>query len=432
MEGELQALFDRCTERGLSAEIVSETSREGPSNSLIARVPAGREVREVLIFEGDRLGEVASSAFERYRLIDGYNAIWSDEFGMVECGLDQGPIRPPIPFALRRLAKMLGSDGDSPPSPRHIPRFEFPSSSDGPKIWIGPSSTEHTVLCEMRADRPSLYLRRGELRRRPTLHIEGVHVATHERARTVLEKIGNSVLFQIDLLTQSPIYLSQERTERKYRARRHMQEESVSLSPPTQEFERDPMALYWYARTASGMPLLQFLAHYQVLEFHFPIYSRRDTQDKIKSILKDPTFRPERDKDITRILAVVEPATRGRGFGSEKAQLLATLRACVDPEELTEFLIQDPDRLGFFESKKAKRLARQKLPLREPKADLLQSVAERIYEIRCRIVHTKAPGEEEELILPFSNEARSLEYDLELIEHVVRKVLIAGSGPLRI
>jgi hypothetical protein len=38
------------------------------------------------------------------------------------------------------------------------------------------------------------------------------------------------------------------------------------------------------------MPLLQFLAFYQVIEFYFPTYSQAEAHRKLKAILKDPPF----------------------------------------------------------------------------------------------------------------------------------------------
>lgn len=58
-------------------------------------------------------------------------------------------------------------------------------------------------------------------------------------------------------------------------------------------------------------------------------------------------------------------------------------------------------------------------------------IAERIYDIRCKIVHTKDVAESRDqtgnLLLPFSKEAEGLTFDIELIQYVARQVLIASS-----
>jgi hypothetical protein len=60
--------------------------------------------------------------------------------------------------------------------------------------------------------------------------------------------------------------------------------------------------------------------------------------------------------------------------------------------------------------------------------------SERIYDIRCKVVHTKSleDGGGEDMILPFSKEADLLIDDVELIQFLARRVLIASSAPLKI
>jgi hypothetical protein len=96
-------------------------------------------------------------------------------------------------------------------------------------------------------------------------------------------------------------------------------------------------------------------------------------------------------------------------------------------------LEEDAERRSFLSSK-AKGLTEKKLPIANPDADLRNDVADRIYDIRCKIVHTKSDSRdgEVELLLPFSKEAEQLYHDISLLEFVARQVLIAASTPLTI
>lgn len=180
------------------------------------------------------------------------------------------------------------------------------------------------------------------------------------------------------------------------------------------------------------MPLLQFLAYYQVIEFFFPIYSQSEARRRIRNILKTPGFSYHRDADIVRLLSAVKAGV-GRGFGDERSQLRATLQECLDANALREFLVTDEYRNDFFMAK-SKALPVHKLPLANPDADLRNDVADRIYDLRCKIVHTKTGANEGEieLLLPFSKEADLLEYEIELIQYVAQQVLIASSRELNV
>jgi len=180
------------------------------------------------------------------------------------------------------------------------------------------------------------------------------------------------------------------------------------------------------------MPLLQLLAFYQVVEFYFPIYSQSEAQRRLKAILKDPAFRGDRDPDIARLLASIQ-VSRSGAFRDERAQLRATLMECTDPEPLHQFLERDEERKEFFQTK-SKTLPYHRLALANTSADLRGDVAERIYDIRCKIVHTKSDSRDGavELLLPFSPAAEQLAFDIELVQYVAQQVVIASSTPLNV
>ena len=112
------------------------------------------------------------------------------------------------------------------------------------------------------------------------------------------------------------------------------------------------------------MPLLQFLAYYQSVEYYFPMYSGREAQEKIKHIVKDPSFDPHSDSDIARLLTVIR-INGNRGFGDEGEQLKATLQQCVNLRELKAYLIDDDERRKFFNGEKQvnQQLSKYKLTL---------------------------------------------------------------------
>jgi len=206
----------------------------------------------------------------------------------------------------------------------------------------------------------------------------------------------------------------------------------VKLAPPKYEYDEEAMALYWYARTALNMPLLQFLAFYQVLEFYFPTFSFAEAQQKIRNLIKDPVFDVSKDSDVAHIINTIKQSARGRAIGDEKGQLKATIHHIVDNETLSTFLTESEERRDFFDSaKKSKSLAKHKIAFSRPDSDLRAEVALRIYEIRCRIVHTK-DEDDLELILPFSTDLVHMKHDLELIEFLATRAIIATSRPMNL
>jgi hypothetical protein len=188
------------------------------------------------------------------------------------------------------------------------------------------------------------------------------------------------------------------------------------------------MSLFRYGRSAVGMPLLQFLAFYQVVEYYYPTYGNSDARRRVRNILKDPDFRIERDGDIGRIVAALR--TGGGGFGSERSQLKAAIRECVNDSDIREFVKSSKSRSEHF-SAKAKNNSRVRVNFPDAKSDVLSDLADRLYNIRCEIVHTKedwgSTSEQPPRLLPFTAESEQINHDIELMRYVAERVLIASS-----
>lgn len=263
------------------------------------------------------------------------------------------------------------------------------------------------------------------------LKIEGIDISEHDKTLRLLEDLSNSLFMQIDFKFDSPLTLGRDRLlpPRVLKSPGRLDEDN-QLIYPRFSYERSPSSLYWYARSATSMPLLQFLAFYQCIEFFFPQYSRQEAIAKIKNVLKDPAFDGTKDSYVNMILNTTLEGRRG-SFLEERKQLGAALKQCVDETALRDFLSETEERKQYYRHE-YKKISDKKITLSDDA--VVDQTAERIYDIRCKVVHTKNmdEGEGHDIILPFSREADLLMDDVELIKFLARKVLIASSAPLTI
>lgn len=432
----LDQVYKKLDENKLVYEIIASELPNLP-RKVKFKVLAGREEHDCIFFEKDEiLNKLNNSKFEKYRFIVGYEAIWSSDLKRIECeviqsGSSRGPLFHRSP--LRRLSQYVppckrtldSSNGDE------VNSIELQPVEDI-EISIGWCSEEFAILSACRQWEPNP----DRLQKmRITLKLSNVNVNTHEEAHKVMVKISNSLFFQIDLLAGLPINLVIERENhfqrnRSFSKRRIPTRTDKEIETPKYEYDPEPMALYWYAKNNSSMPLFQFLAYYQTIEFYFPIYSNLEAKQRLQNIIKDPRFNPNRDADITKVLNSIKLSAGGKTFGNEAEQLKATIKYCTNEEDLREFFEFEKERSDFYLQEKGKKLSSCKLSLKNEKSDLIKEVTDRIYDIRCRIVHTKSDGYE--IINPFSPEVRKISYDLELIEFIARKVLISSCRPLKI
>jgi hypothetical protein len=399
-----QDIRTRCDAAGLKCEEWTSIF-EPKGNGLKIGMRRGRDFSWVFL-DPKNVAKFASVVFEDWVFLSGYDAICSYADNLIEAFVRPAVVSGTNPFMLDKLFGQHAIVIDPPAS--GFPRIELSAPSN-----VFKAITRHSW---------------GKI----TLKLSECEVNTNDQARALLKKVADAVFFQIDLLADVPLSLQREhRGSPLARRARPPISLTTDLKYPAREYDDAPISLYWYARSARGMPLLQFLAFYQVIEFYFPAYSHAEAQRRLKAMLKDPLFRPDRDADIGKLLASIRVGRTGV-YGDERSQMRATLTECVDPRSLREFLESDDNRKEFYVGK-AKGSAYHKVPLANPAADLRGDVAERIYDIRCKIVHTKAEAGEAEvdLLLPFSKEAEQLSFDIELAQYLAQSVLIAASLPFQ-
>jgi len=415
-KGDIAPLRAELESRCAAAKIPVEETDEIEPQERVVRIgmPCGRERRWIHLWQFGSYQSLLAIPFERYVFLQGLDAVCNYETGTIEAA-----VRPLGAMSSRILhSRLFQTPHDRMPENGEFPQLELTSPQLKASMALGRPSTELAAL-----------IRAPSLRLSLTVNAEGIN--QHDKALDMLRRASDALFFQIDLLHDIPLALIRDRRASPRRRRSTRRETSPELTFPVYEYDSAPVSLYWYARSAVGMPLLQFLAYYQVIEYYFPTYSQADARRRIRSVLKDPAFRGDKDADLGRLLSAVH-VSRSGAFGDERSQLRSTLLECIDADALRQFITADDARAGFLSSK-AKGLCDQKIPVGSSTADLRGDVAERIYEIRCKIVHTKtdAKNSEFELLLPFSREAEQLTHDIDLVQFVAQQVLIAASSPFR-
>ena len=439
-----EELIKRIENVGWESE--TKISQVTDNKRLIFYVPKEREREELSISEVNRnIDAIFDTSFEKYRYIKGFEGIWSKDLKCIECEIETG-----LPFSSPRnllsfLDKLFTEDRIKEPS-NDIDEIqdneideENESNISNVRVWnlnnieisVGYCSKDFAAFAAMKSMTPLDRI----INRIVTLQIRGIDVSTHEEALQYLLKISNSLFFQINHYSYSPMKLRNERINRRDRTRHRLKVEEVQ-SPLTNsvilkyEYDNEPMSLYLHGKSSSDLPLNQFLSFYQTIEYYFPNYSNVEAKQRIKRLLKDPLFDPNNDTKLTKILSIVQ-ANRNGEIGDERSQLKATVKHCIEDTELREFILDNEDRKECSKNQ-GKKLSACKINVKGRDNDIVNEVCERIYDIRCRIVHKKANGYDGELILPYSSEIKYIKNDISLVEFVAQKVLIDNSRPLNL
>ncbi|RYG86696.1 MAG: hypothetical protein EON59_09370 [Alphaproteobacteria bacterium] len=402
----LGALEARCRAASIGFE---RTSYSETGSYATVSLKSGKNTRRMAIFGEARLDQFLRSNFEKYSYIDGYEAVCSYADHYIEATLRSSVMSGSFLFS-RMQGIPFGESG--PVGPISV---SPPDGRSGPSLEIGPASDDFKVFS------------RGP--RGLSVRLIGTQATTNEQAVAELRLYTDSLFYQIDRLYGNTFTLRREPV-RRIPIRRPGNRDVASLSYPNSKYNAEAMSLYWYARSARDMPLLQYLAFYQCVEYYFPRYSQSEARRRISHILKSPTFRGHSHDDLDRIISAIQ-ISRSGGIGNERSQLRAVINECLTADEVRAYIVQTPDREAHFATKSGGRNY-HRIPVSTKDLDLRNDVADRIYDIRCKIVHTKNEERDEafSMLLPFSRDADHLSMDIDLVRFVADCVLVASSDSL--
>jgi len=358
-----------------------------------------------------------STRFEEFRPLEGHEAMWSASTGYIEAELvlreEEGVLRGSHPLAA--LARRLGIASPEDLRDLHVP---IPTVEGGPTISLGYGSPELHIW---RTTSPAAHLISDRLL--PVLRLDGLQVEDGADARDQLEAWGHAALLEIDRSTRIPMRL---RTHYPFQILLPLltSKPKTPLAPVTRAPEATPARLYFHARQMdSGNPSARFLGYYQVLEYYFPGYSVQAEVDRLRGDLGLSGVADD-------VLAeVVRHAHRGRGIGREVEQFEQVLAAITPGDQLRSIIQEDPQLVAFY-AQPTMPIVGRRIDLGDSQANLPRVVAKRLYEIRCRIVHTKEERESE-VFVPSAAEAAELYADTRLLGELARRVLVAAGRDLQ-
>ncbi|MBF0647143.1 hypothetical protein, partial [Desulfuromonas acetoxidans] len=265
-----QKLIKRCNDAGIEAEL--REYFDGDTYVAVG-MPNGRDKRWTSFSSSEAITEILSFDFEKYTFLGEFVAIANYSENLIEA-----VIRPingmPRHFLQRRIFGEVSEGEEIEPIV-----LEENYLGRSIKIEIGEASGAMRMLAR------GPFGRNGAL----SVKISGINISQHNQSLQILRKLSDSLFFQLDLQDGFALSLVRDRrhTRRPGHRPRRRPHERAELEFPKIEFDEGPSSLYWYGRSALGMPLLQFLAFYQVIEYYYPTYSQEEARRRIRSILKD-------------------------------------------------------------------------------------------------------------------------------------------------
>ena len=388
--------------------------------NICVRKGAGK--REIYLLDEAAANELLDSDFEKYVFVEGYwEAICCYEKGYVEAKVSGiGRMADASKASILNHVTGIGYNEVVNRIKGGVDvRLELDEGGDkGVRVSIGKPSKTFLAMTSLIEGEEALSVR-----------VEGLRITNNMEAADQLGRVTNSLFFELGRKRKVNLFVSRHyeiETAVGEKGWKVKEERESKVGFPKFEYDKESIELYWHAVSAYRMPLLQYLAYYQILEYYFAKYSMLGAKGEISNCLKDPKFDVDDDNDITKIVTCVS-GKLGR-YVSENDLLRDTIRGCVSVDEVVSEVSSEPIKEYF--KKEYKIVSQCRVSQGNKERDLREQLADRIYDIRCRIVHTKE-DDKRGRIMPFTKEEVLLRrFDLPMIGTVANKVLIANSKKL--
>ncbi|MEU4067987.1 hypothetical protein AB0F25_37275 [Streptomyces wedmorensis] len=230
--------------------------------------------------------------------------------------------------------------------------------------------------------------------------------------------LANSFMYEMNVrngIPLEPIRFA-EYARPAQRTRTPLQEE---VRFPETKIKPEVAELFSFALGARDNPSLSFLAYYQIIEHFFPYAVRREAMRNIRKEMADPRFSRSDDSSILKVISAAE----GTNNASESKQITTLISDSVRIEALTDFFSLSNWGQHFTSKGPISSVAPINL---KDSAPLPTQVANRVYQIRNRIVHAKDDPKyaDVRVILPKSKEAYALSPDIALLKLLAEEVVI--------
>lgn len=399
-----EALEAKCKE--LKLDYTSRHNKEGYPEATVS-LPKGSSFREVFVTRRENVVMIRDLPIDDYRTLDEFECLWMPGKGTVEVR-----VRPCVPRAYEQMKTLLLGDSEDPSSLCGAP-FEFGDCQFGTGIQavFNEPSDAYRALLPHHSDANVTFF--------------GILDQQHDAVVEMIRALSNSLFFEVYSKYGIALRAGGYREALPSVSFDLFASVTTSTTPIRYRYDDVPSRLFWHAhRIIDTLPSFSFLAFYQVAEYYFLRYWKLETRGRVRNLLKNPSFVPDSDDDMSRLIDVI---SNDKQRGNELSFFASVVRHCVGDTELERFLNLDVDRAKHNRSNKS-----LGLPLVNPKdhkADLCTAVAGRLYDLRCKLVHTKeySLAESKHDIYLGSPLISDIGREIELMEFVSRHVLIAAS-----
>jgi hypothetical protein len=237
------------------------------------------------------------------------------------------------------------------------------------------------------------------------------------------EEIARSFLYELDVRNGLGLDLRVRMPRREADIEWRITTRSNRIRYPRSRLQLEVSSLFSFASQAVGDPPLAFLSYYQTLEYFIPAAVRQSALKAIKRELRDPGFDEADNDSLLRIVTAAE----GSISAAESSQFRILVSDYVRTNRLEEFFDHD---WGNYFTRQGPIKGVDPINPKNPNQSLSNQIADRIYQIRNRIVHAKDDPKfgDARVLLPRSAESNAMQPDVLLVRLLATEAIAASQA----
>jgi hypothetical protein len=242
-----------------------------------------------------------------------------------------------------------------------------------------------------------------------------------DRLRRKSQETARSLIYELNVRNGVLVELAALPAGRDMTLARRPPEVSSRIRYPRTRMQYEVATLFGFASQAANDPPQAFLSYYQTLEYFIPAAIRQSAIEKIKRELLDPGFDEQSEASLLRLIKAAE----GPIVATEPNQLRIVVNEYVRVSQLEEFFGRD---WGDHFTREGPIKGVAHINMKSASSSLSDQVAERVYQIRNRIVHAKDDPRfgGARVLLPGSAESNALTPDVLLIRLLATEAISVG------
>lgn len=191
----------------------------------------------------------------------------------------------------------------------------------------------------------------------------------------------------------------------------------------------------YHMAASSDDPLIQFIGYYHILEYFFEEIYKKELIRLIKEEIKRPEFTVNNDNEIVKILDKVGNKSSSYTFANEREALKLTLKEFVVIDRVIEKITYyTTEFIDYYKQSTVPFSGGASVDLVNKNQRIFEKLANRIYETRTSIIHSKSnelkPENKKRSIYSPFKDSEALSKEIPLIKALAEEVIINSAESL--